>query len=120
MKKIIFTICILCLTLGSTELFAQQQAEINNRQNSAAQLDIKYYPNPVVDQLTIEVGDEEAASRLNIRILNLIGSEMKLDLDRSEPGKVKLNVADFPTGYYMVSVRDDANRSSHSFRILKK
>jgi hypothetical protein len=99
---------------------AQESRMQQARQEAVTQMDIQYYPNPVVDQLIIEVKEDQIAERLTIRVLNLIGSEMKPEIDRSEPGKVKLNVNDLPTGYYMVSVRDELNRQSQTFRILKK
>jgi hypothetical protein len=120
MPKVFLSIALL-LFLGGFAVQAQQsRVQQANRQEAVPQMDIKYYPNPVVDQLIIEAGEGQTAEGLTLRVVNLIGSEMKLDLDRSEPGKVKLNVNDFPTGYYMVSVRDDKNRQSQTFRILKK
>lgn len=120
MHKVFLSIALLIILSSFTVQAQQSRVQQAAGQEAPTQMDIKYYPNPVVDQLIIEAGKDQTAERLTVRVLNLIGSEMKLDIDRSEPGKVKLNVNDFPTGYYMVSVRDDKNRQSQTFRILKK
>lgn len=120
MRKVFLSIVLLSILSAFTAQAQQSRVQQATGKEAVTQMDIKYYPNPVVDQLIIEAGEDQAAERLTVRVLNLIGSEMKLDIDRSEPGKVKLNVNDFPTGYYMVSVRDDKNRQSQTFRILKK
>lgn len=121
MKRTVFILSLLISGIFCSPVFGQQrvaQTQANTEQN-LLKLEVKAYPNPVIDQLTIEA-NKENAEKITLRIFSLIGSEMKIQIDRTEPGKLKVNVADFPPGYYMVSVRDEQTRRSESFRILKK
>jgi len=75
--------------------------------------DLRVFPNPVVAHF--EVGHSERIQL--VRVMNMVGREVK----RFEyvPNQ-KYQVGDLPRGYYLIQLRDSANRVIKTQRISKR
>ena len=78
---------------------------------------LTYYPNPVQDQLTIEVG-ETPVQRVAVNLLNTSGQTVRVFTRPVENGKIVLsNLNDLPKGLYIVSFELD--NTPHCFKVVK-
>lgn len=117
-KLSILVVCFCFFFIGSTQA---QSAMNNNNQNTVnSKIEVKAYPNPVVDELNIETPEGMKVEDLSIRIFSLIGTEMKISKEVENSRKLRIDVKNFPPGYYLISVRDEVSRKTDSMRILKK
>lgn len=70
---------------------------------------IRIYPNPVEDQLTVEIFNPEE-NKLELRILNMLGQEVSIPGFQSDfsvgDHYLNLNLELLPAGAYLVEVRD--------------
>lgn len=89
----------------------------------ASMLQVQAFPNPVLHDLTIRSVlkiPERGVVKYIIRIKDFTGKavkEINTDLKKVNEG-VKVNMADIPTGYYVVSLYADTE-IIQSFKILK-
>ncbi len=117
-KLSILVVALSIFLLGRVDA---QSAMNNANQNTVnSKIEVKAYPNPVVDELNIETPEGMKVEDLSIRIFSLIGTEMKISKEIEDSRKLRIDVKNFPPGYYLVSIRDEVSRKTDSMRILKK
>ena len=75
-------------------------------------INIVYYPNPVIDILTIKASIELK----NAKIYNVLGQT--IFQQRFNSNEIQLNISNVPTGTYFVLVESDDRKET--FKILKK
>lgn len=117
-KLSILVVCLCCFAVGATN--AQSGMNNSNENIVNSKIDVKAYPNPVVDELNIETPEGMNVEELSIRIFSLIGTEMKISKEVENTRKLRIDVKNFPPGYYLVSIRNEVSRKTDSMRILKK
>jgi hypothetical protein len=118
-KLSILFVCFCFFLVGSI----QAQSAMNNGINQNiinSKIEVKAYPNPVIDELNIETQEGLKVEDLTIRIFSLIGTEMKISKEVEDSRKMRIDMKNFPPGYYLVSIRDEVSRRTDSMRILKK
>ena len=86
------------------------QITLNNDQFDT--INIVYYPNPVIDILTIKASIELK----NAKIYNVLGQP--IFQQRFNSNEIQLNISNVPTGTYFVIVESDERKET--FKILKK
>ena len=126
MKKLIYLSLIAMMYCGTAKAEgetisettpAKSQEEIMDEFNDRAGIDVKLYPNPAVNSVTIESklrsGSEE------IRILDVTG-RIKAEM-HMEPGSngVTIDVSDYMNGLYVLALYDDAGNLLHISRFYK-
>lgn len=74
---------------------------------------LKYYPNPVVEKLTIE----NSAEQVDATIYNNLGKEVKKL--RINSGQTLINFADYPKGIYLLKLVNTKDKSEKVLKILK-
>ena len=80
----------------------------NNKDNG-----LQYYPNPVVDNLTVKMNGDTIE---NITIYNFAGSVVKSEKTSTKTAKVDMR--NLPSGVYIVNVKTVSNVKS--FKVIKK
>ncbi len=75
-------------------------------------INIVYYPNPVIDIITVKASTELK----NAKICNLLGQT--IFQQRFNSNEIQLNMSNIPTGTYFVIVESDKRKET--FKILKK
>ncbi len=117
-KLSIFFVFLSFFLLGSIQAQTASKSVSQNAVNT--KIEVKAYPNPVVDELFIETPEGMNVKELSIRIFSLIGTEMKISKEVENSTKVRIDFKNFPPGYYLISIRDEVSRKTDSIRILKK
>ena len=75
---------------------------------------ITVYPNPVVDELSIEWPGVEIEN-VSIRIVDCIGREQNINTSRQNPGGIKIDVDHLNPGSYFIKVFSSAG----ALKVLK-
>ena len=84
---------------------------------SALYLQVKTYPNPVHDVLTIVL--EDVLGEANVQISNMEGKIMKTNRLDFVSGQATLSFAGLPQGVYLLRIADEAGRKYWMQRVVK-
>ena len=109
---------VLFLLVGMTAFGQAQNArELSNSNGFKVKVDV--YPNPTSGQITIDLSKSDV-DQPKIEIRSIIGSKMNVFLESAGYKKYKVNVSNFPRGYYLVLVREDRSKFQQTVRFSKK
>ncbi|MBP93308.1 MAG: hypothetical protein CMC55_04225, partial [Flavobacteriaceae bacterium] len=92
------------------ELFAYPDPSLSVDTNTFETF--KYYPNPVVNTLTIESGNTIS----NVRIYNIVGQQVQVTAPNNLKTTVNMNALE--DGVYFVTVT--INNAQKTFKVIKK
>lgn len=119
--KISFTkTLLLSLVLSVAFAFqsqAQERKDLSAKNN--AKVKVEVFPNPATNYLTVDLSNLSLDDP-KIEIRNIIGSKMTFRSEKLGKYKQRLNVQDYPPGYYLVLVRDDKTKFQQTVRFSKK
>ena len=108
------------LILGMALCF---QSMAQDRQELAAENEIKIkvevFPNPATNFLTVDLS-RLSLEEPKIEIRNIIGSKMVARTEDLGQKQYRVDVQDYPRGYYLVLVRDDKSKFQQTVRFSKK
>lgn len=112
--KLIFVFTAVLATFGS---FAQK-AEWSV---SSGEFPKKVYlfPNPASEFLTLTAEGMEV-NNLTIGMFNIIGNEVAVEADFSDGTEIRIRVKDLPSGYYLISIRDEKTGQRTTKKFLKR
>ena len=79
---------------------------------------IEIYPNPAVENVFIKIENSELES-IEIELFNIIGNSIRFEYDEITKDNFKINVEEFPPGYYLLVVKDPITRFSQAFKFHK-
>jgi outer membrane protein Omp28/type IX secretion system substrate protein len=97
------------------------KTSINESSDEFDRIQISVYPNIVTDRAEIVIQSNDANSKINIGIFDILGRKVADVFDGSFSGKskiIELNTSALPTGIYYISVFDGRNWTSD--KIFKK
>ena len=83
--------------------------------------DFNIYPNPTSDIINIDY-DKILSDNLSMSIIDMNGKRvLSQSLERSENGKIEIDLSSYQSGQYILKFFDnDKNESALTFRILKR
>jgi len=87
---------------------------VNDNQLDSTKTQIKIYPNPTTNQITIELDQNE--NIINIELFNISGKHLKT-IQTSNSNEI-LNFNDLPTGVYFLKI--ESKNNAEVFKVLKK
>lgn len=96
---------------------AQERKDLSAKNN--VQVKVEVFPNPATNYLTVDLSNLSLEDP-KIEIRNIIGSKMTFRSEKLGKYKQRLNVQDYPPGYYLVLVRDDKTKFQQTVRFSKK
>lgn len=91
--------------------FSKKSLNVKNR--------VELYPNPATEYLTVTI-DQFSLKDVKFEMYNIIGNNLKVDVDEISRGKYKINVGNFNPGYYLLVIRDPVTRYSKAYKFQKK
>jgi len=80
---------------------------------------VEVFPNPTTNYLTVDLS-KLSLNDPKIEIRNIIGSKMVARTENLGLKKYRVDVQDYPPGYYLVLVRDDQKQFQQTVRFSKK
>lgn len=87
------------------DVSAVNQEELN--------LGVSVYPNPVSDQLKLEVDLESVSDQLEVRLFNALGQEVYYqNLAQATQSQISISVKHLPKGLYTLQLRDGKQQTS--------
>lgn len=96
-----------------------QQGQDLMAKNKSATVKVEVFPNPATNYLTVDLS-KLSLDDPKIEIRNIIGSKMTFRSEDLGDKKQRLDVQDYPPGYYLVLVRDDKTKFQQTVRFSKK
>ena len=107
MKKIVFTISLVLLTLMS---FGQTLGEEENK--------VKVYPNPAKSIVSIAIENSTLADA-QVTIHSIIGNKMNVSIEPINKGVWRADIDRLPDGFYLVVVKDQQTKFNRTYKFLK-
>lgn len=80
---------------------------------------IHLYPNPAIDYLSIRFETPQAKT-VKFALHNIIGNEIQVESEIQDEYEIHLKVKDLPTGYYLLTVRQEEGNQRSTFKFLKR
>jgi len=118
MKKILILLSFILLSWG---VFAQSGRDFSAFGNELLELKntVEIYPNPSVDFLNVKIENSDL-EKTELIVHNIIGSRFKVDIEKTEDAKYRIDVRNLPPGYYLLSIKDPITEFSKTFKFLKR
>lgn len=115
-KTLVFSLLLSVMFAFQSQ--AQQGQELSAK-NSGVKIKVEVFPNPATNYLTVDLS-KLSLDDPKIEIRNIIGSKMSFRSEDLGGKKQRLDVQDYPPGYYLVLVRDDKTKFQQTVRFSKK
>lgn len=115
--RILFT-----LLLSLTSLFAAfgQTAERSQGTPEFAGVHaIQVYPSPADEYVYVSL-KALMAQDVKITVHNIIGNEMRVETDVVGEHELRVNVKDLPSGFYLLTVKDEGTKFRDARKFLKR
>lgn len=124
-----FFLILMCLCLPFSGLMAQSapEAKLNKSREFSffedkmlePRSDVKLFPNPAVDYLTVEIKDQ-GMTEVEFELNNIIGNTFSLRSEKVSGNRYKFYVKDLQPGYYFLTVKDASSGYKRAYRFVKK
>ncbi len=115
-RSIVFGLSLFLLVF-SMSAQSERLARANNNGNDKVKVEV--YPNPTSDYLNIDLSDLKL-QKPKIEIRSIVGTPMRINLEKNGRDKYKIDVQSFARGYYLVLVMDDRSKFQQTVRFSKK
>jgi hypothetical protein len=80
---------------------------------------ITVFPNPTTDFVNIRLAVLNARE-VKLTLYNILGNEIQAETEIVDDHEVRIRVKEFPTGYYLIAVRDEATLFRGTYKFLKR
>jgi len=80
--------------------------------------DVKLYPNPATDMVTVNIEGAELAGDAEVMIYDMTGKLMQMN-NYPSANNIAFNVSNFPTGFYVIQMRGEGFLISKRFAVAK-
>ena len=107
------------IVLSIVAFSVSAQTERLSANNGKDKIKVEVFPNPTSDFLNIDLSHLNL-QKPKIEIRSIIGTQMRINLEKNGPKKYKVDVQSFPRGYYLVLVMDDRSKFQQTVRFSKK
>jgi len=117
LRKLVFGLALLCIaSMASAQ--SERLANVSNG-NGDEKIKVEVFPNPTSDYLTIDLSNLQLR-KPKIEIRSIIGTKMRVNLEKNGLKRYKVDVQSFQRGYYLVLVMDDQSKFQQTVRFSKK
>lgn len=116
LKTVMFSVIL--TMVFSFQSYGQDRNELSGL-TKGRQAKVEVFPNPATNYLTVDLS-KLSLEDPKIEIRNIIGSKMSFRSEKIGKNKQRLDVQDYPPGYYLVLVRDDKTKFQQTVRFSKK
>lgn len=81
---------------------------------------ISVYPNPVADDYVFVKMEDLDARQVKFTLYNIIGNEMRAEIEVLGQHEVRMRIKDLAAGYYLIALRDDGTKFKGTYKFLKR
>ncbi|MEO1052662.1 MAG: T9SS type A sorting domain-containing protein [Bacteroidota bacterium] len=114
-KLIIFVLAVVAMggksfaqTGGVEPIFQNDKLTISNK--------VEIYPNPTTEFINIQI-TKSNLKEVKFYLYNIIGNEMRVNLENLGDDNYRIDVRDVPQGYYLLSIKDDKTHFRQTFKV---
>jgi hypothetical protein len=118
MKRSVLLLGFILLGLASMAQSGRDFSAFGN-QSLEQKNTVEIYPNPSVDFLNVKIENSDL-EKTELVVHSIIGSRFKVEIEKTEDAKFKIDVRDLPPGYYLLSIKDPVTEFSKTFKFLKR
>jgi hypothetical protein len=79
---------------------------------------IEIYPNPAAENIFVKIENSEL-QKVEFELFNIIGNSLNINPEEISKNNFKINVDEFPAGYYLLIVKDPITRFNQAFKFHK-
>ena len=119
MKPVKVIITLFFFILLTIIAFGQGKEEVYGGRYPDPIKTVEIYPNPATDFVNLKF-EQPVANKVKLTLHNVIGNSLELESEILSDHEIKVRVKDYPTGYYLISVKDDRLSSAGTFKFLKR
>jgi len=81
---------------------------------------IKAFPNPTTQYITVTIQDNRDKDDLNIQLLDLAGKQLKQQKLLTNDSQYELDLENYPSGTYLISIQNSKKQVTNTYKIIKK
>lgn len=81
--------------------------------------EVQVYPSPANEYVFVKLRALKA-SEVKLTVYTIIGNEMRAETDIISEDELRVRVKDLPSGYYLLSVKDEATKFHSTHKFLRK
>lgn len=79
---------------------------------------IEIFPNPAVEHIFVKIENSEL-QKVEFELFNIIGNSLDIKPEEISRNTYKINVEEYPAGYYLLIVKDPITRFNQAFKFHK-
>lgn len=87
-------------------------------QHSTIVKSVKLYPNPATDFISLKL-EASNTKQIKLTLHNIIGNILEIESEIVDNSEIRLRVKDLPSGYYLLSIKDESSGSQGVYKFLK-
>lgn len=80
---------------------------------------VQIFPNPSTDFVHVKF-ETPYAKKVKLSVHNILGNIMEIEQELMDEHEIRIKVKDLPTGYYLVSIKDERGTTGSTFKFLKR
>ncbi len=100
-----------------TQGFHQTNLMVTSLEDLAAEFQLRVFPNPTVDFLSIDA--LQSPESFNLELLDTSGRPLFLQRNMSQGATHQINLSNYPPGIYLLRLRTEDRKNIQTFKIVK-
>jgi len=80
---------------------------------------VSVYPSPATEFLQVRF-ESPQDKNIAVAVHNIIGNALDVELEWVDDFELQLRVKDLPTGYYLLTLKDERSQERHVVKFLKR
>jgi len=108
------------ILIGLTVLTLPAHGQFSRETSSDPGKNISIYPNPVADDFVFVKMDDLDARQVKLTLYNIIGNEIRTEVEVLDQHEVRMRIKDLASGYYLIALRDEGSKFKGTFKFLKR
>lgn len=120
MKLLKSALVLLLFVSASSISWGQSSPELQMNYSNFEKINkVEIYPNPTVDFINVEIKNSTLKDP-KIEIFNIIGNAVEVEIEKTSNNNYQVNVKNLPSGYYLVTIKDDGALIKDMYKFLKR
>lgn len=113
LKSVLVLVCVFMASLAVAQGEKVESASVDLSKQ------VKLYPNPAVEFLTVKF-ETPQAKKAKFILHNIIGNELETESEIIDEFEVRIRVKDLSAGFYLLSIKNDESGFKGAYKFLKK